>query len=103
MARGGHHDGPEAQQRALVNGFFAAFALDPLIFQCEVDHHDCVLLNDIHQHDDADERAARAGDRIYRQCRESCENPRRANMLFCPRRGQEGEEPIPQGRKDRSE
>ena len=58
-AHGRHHDRPKPQQARLVDGVVGAFALVPLGFQREVDHHDRVLLDDADQKDDADKRDQR--------------------------------------------
>ena len=49
---GGHHDGPETDQTALINGLIGTLAFVALGLQGEVDHHDGVLFDDTHQHDD---------------------------------------------------
>ena len=49
-----HHDLPEAQQTALVNGVVRAFAV-MLRLDGEINHHDGVFLHDADEHDEADE------------------------------------------------
>ncbi len=51
---GGHHDGPEAQNTAGVDGVEGAHAFGALGFNGEIDHHDGVLLHDAEEHDQAD-------------------------------------------------
>ena len=53
---GGHHDGPEAQQAGLIDGFDRRKSLVALGLESKVDHHDGVLFHDADQQDDADER-----------------------------------------------
>src|SRR5260370_3339931 len=53
---GGHHDGAEAQQAGLVNGFDGGLAFQALCLHGEVDHEDGVFLYDANQQNDADER-----------------------------------------------
>src|ERR1035438_470927 len=52
---GGHHDGPEAQQAGLIDGFNGRQALVALCLQSKVDHHDGVLFDNAYEQDDADE------------------------------------------------
>src|SRR5581483_3121830 len=52
---GGHHDGTEANQSTLVNGFLRALTFVALSVEREVDHHDGVLFHDTDQHDDSHE------------------------------------------------
>ncbi len=51
----GHHDGPEAQQARLIDGFNRRQPLIALGLQGKVDHHDCILLHDADEQDDADQ------------------------------------------------
>ena len=53
---GGHHDGAEAQQASLIDGFFRVFPLLPLGFERKIDHHDGIFLHDADQKNNADER-----------------------------------------------
>jgi hypothetical protein len=53
--RGGHHDGPEAQQAGLADGRQGLEVLVTLGMNREVHHHDAVLLDDADQQDDADQ------------------------------------------------
>jgi hypothetical protein len=48
-SHGGHHDGAEAQQAGLIDGFDRRQALLALGLQGEVDHHDGVLFHDADQ------------------------------------------------------
>jgi adenylate kinase family enzyme len=47
--------GRKAQQARLLDRFARALALIALRVECEVDHHDRVLLDDADQQDDADD------------------------------------------------
>ena len=53
---GRHHDGPQTDDRRIVNGLLRLHLLVALQMQGEVDHHDGVLLDDADEQDDADER-----------------------------------------------
>ena len=55
-SQGCHHDGPEAQQARLVNGFDRREALIALRLKGKVDHHDGVLLHNSDQKENPDER-----------------------------------------------
>src|SRR5262245_50560684 len=48
-----HHDRPEAQEARLAHRRFCAHADAPALDR-KIDHHDCILLDDADQHDDAD-------------------------------------------------
>src|ERR1700678_3844833 len=43
---GSHHDGPEAQQRRLIDSIRRILTAGSLSFQGKIDHHDSVLLHD---------------------------------------------------------
>src|SRR3954470_4148080 len=51
----GHHDRAEANDARLVDRLGRRLSLISLRLDCEVDHHDGVLLHDADQHDHADE------------------------------------------------
>jgi hypothetical protein len=52
---GCHHDWPEAQQAGLIDRLCRCEALLALRDQCEINHHDGVLLDDTDQKDDGDQ------------------------------------------------
>jgi len=51
----GHHDGPESELAACVDGFPRTLAFHALGFERKVDHHDRVLLDHAEKHDESDE------------------------------------------------
>src|SRR5579872_3202564 len=53
---GGHHDGTEAEQAGLKNGFLRRLAFAALRFQGEVNHHDGILFHDADQQDNSNQR-----------------------------------------------
>src|SRR2546427_3104616 len=53
---GRHHDGPEAQQAGLINGFVGRQMFASFGFQSEIYHHNSVLLHDTDQQNDSDQR-----------------------------------------------
>ena len=52
---GGHHDGAEAEERCLVDGFGGVLAFFAFGLEGEIHHHDAVLLDDADEQDDAND------------------------------------------------
>ena len=51
---GGHHDGTEAHDTGLEDGFLGSLVAVAFRVEGEVDHHNRVLLHDADEHDQAD-------------------------------------------------